>query len=94
MKFETVAAVEVEPREQTKAVRLLVSDISDRLFIRDAAGKEIWVSTSYGGIQVGVVGGQIYYLSEGQLVSAGQSNSPLEYQPARKVAEVTDGDGE
>lgn len=92
MKFETVAAVEVEPREKTKAVRLLVSDISDRLFIRDAAGNEIWVSTSYGEIQVGVVGGQAYCLSEGQLVSAGRSSSPLEYQPTRKVAEVTDGE--
>ncbi len=89
MKFETVAAVEVGPREQTKAVRLLVSDISDRLFIRDAAGNEIWVSTSYGDIQVGVVGGPTYYLNEGQLVSAGRPQKPLEYQPTRKV---TDGE--
>ncbi len=86
MKFETVAAVEVGPREQTKAVRLLVSDISD------AAGNEIWVSTSYGDIQVGVVGGPTYYLSEGQLVSAGRPQKSIEYQPTRKVAEVADGE--
>ena len=39
-------------------------------------------------IKVGVVGGRTYYLSEGQLVSAGRPSSSIEYQTARKVAEV------
>lgn len=79
----------IEPRETTKAVLLVASEICDRLFIYDVDGNEIWVSTSYGQIQVGVVGGQQYQLREGQLVAVARTSEPIEYQP---VKVVTDGE--
>lgn len=69
MEFETVVAVEVEPREKTKVVRLRVSNIRDRLFVADDEGNEIWISTVYGQIQVGVIGGEKYSLVAGRLMS-------------------------
>lgn len=91
-RVEVEGAMRIEPRERTKAVRLVASEIDDRLFIKDAAENEIWVSTSYGQIKVGVVGGQQYHLNEGQLVPGARISEPIEYQPAREVAEGADGE--
>ena len=60
--------MKIEPREKTKAVWLQVSEISDPLFIADASGREIWVSTAFGDVRVGVVGGKTYCLVDGALI--------------------------
>lgn len=91
-KVEVEGAMKIEPRERTKGVRLLASQIDDRLFVVDAAENEIWVSTSYGQLKVGVVGGQQYHLEDGRLVEDGRGSGPIEYQPGAKVAEVADGE--
>jgi hypothetical protein len=62
----------VEPREKTKEVRLVLSDIPDRVFVKDDIGNEIWISTVYNQIQVGVVGGEKYSLVDGRLIPEGE----------------------
>ena len=57
----------VTPREKTKAINLQLTDIPDRLYIK-SGGLEIWVSTSYGQITIGVVGGKRYKLGDGELI--------------------------
>lgn len=82
--------MEIGPREKTKGVRLVVSGIEDRLFVKDGAGNEIWVSTVFGRIQVGVVGGQKYGLVEGVLVPE-SGVKPIGFQSGER-AEAADDD--
>ena len=60
--------MKTEARDKTKNVPLQLSNIAGRVFIVDELGNEIWVSTSYGELKLGVVGGCQYKVRGGQLV--------------------------
>jgi hypothetical protein len=73
----------IEPKESTRPCPLVVTNLEDPLHIRDINGNEIWVSTSYGTLSLGVVGGGTYRVENGAIVQSNMSE-PVTYQHGGK----------
>jgi len=56
--------MKIEIKNNTGQHHLKLSDIPDKLFITD----EVWVSTSYGQVKVGIVNGAVYRVEGEELV--------------------------
>ena len=59
--------MKVEQRTTSRADHLVLTDLAQKVFVRANDGNEIWVSTAYGQIRIGV-GEVVYQVVGGALI--------------------------
>lgn len=80
--------MKISPRETTKAILLVATDLSQPLHIRSEDGSEIWISTIFGKITLGVIGGGTYRLDNNAIIPSHRSDAVV-YQVVKDNEEVS-----